>query len=294
MPYPKGDPEFEGRLRVFRDALARLGWVAGTNVQLDEQWTGGDIDQVRASAKSLVDANPDVLFGVGGRVIPVLGEMTRSIPIVAVGPGDPIGSGHSASLSRPSRNITGFTILEFSIVGKTLETLKQLTPGMARAGVIFNPSNPNSVHFQRLTEQYARQLSIEAVSYPIHGMRDVERAFEGLAEGKNVGVYFPPDLTIAALRREVIELCVLHKLPAIFTDPLFARDGGLASYGADSTALYSDAAGYVDRLLRGEKVANLPFQQPKKYQLILNLKTAATLGLEISPILLATADEVIE
>jgi putative ABC transport system substrate-binding protein len=294
MPYPKDDPEMGIRVRAFRQELAKLGWTDGANVQFDERWTGDHMDRVWAEAASLIASNPDAILATGGRVIPVLMQLSRSVPIVIPGASDPIGVGWATSLARPGGNITGFTMFELSIFGKTLAFLKQIAPAITHVVFIYNPDNPNTVVYRRMIEEAATPLALEPIAVPIHSFADIDRAVTELADRQNTGVLFPTDLTTVALRDEIVPLIARHHLPAIYSDPAFVRAGGLAFYGPDRIDVFRRSAGYVDRILRGEKPGELPFQQPTKYEFILNLKTAKALGLELSPSLLAIADEVIE
>jgi putative tryptophan/tyrosine transport system substrate-binding protein len=221
-------------------------------------------------------------------------RLSRLVPIILPTSIDPVGIGWVESLARPGGNVTGFTVLELSMFGKTLEILKQIAPATTRVGLIYNPDNPNSRIYRRTIEPFASRLAVEPVDLPIHGLADIERAVASLADRANASVFFLPDITTNALRAEVIPLVGRHRLPAIYSEPMFVKNGGLAYYGADRLDLYRRAAGYIDRILRGEKPGELPFQQPTKYQFLLNLSAAKTLGLELPPTLLATADEVIE
>jgi len=294
MPYPKGDPEMGIRVRAFREELGKLGWTDGANVQFDERWTADHMDRVWAEAASLIASNPDAILATGGRVIPVLVQLSRSIPIVIPGASDPLGVGWATSLARPGRNITGFTSFEVSIYGKTLALLKQIAPAITHVAFIYNPDNPNTVIYKRTVEDAAGPLAVESIAVPIHGFAEIDRAVAALADRQNSGILFPGDLTTIALRDEIVALIARQRLPAIYSDPAFMRAGGLAFYGPDRIDLYRRSAGYVDRILRGEKAGDLPFQQPTKYQFIINIKAAKALGLELSPTLLALADEVIE
>ena len=294
MPYPKGDPEMGIRVRAFREELGKLGWTDGANVQFDERWTADHMDRVWAEAASLIASNPDAILATGGRVIPVLVQLSRSIPIVIPGASDPLGVGWATSLARPGRNITGFTSFEVSIYGKTLALLKQIAPAITHVAFIYNPDNPNTVIYKRTVEDAAGPLAVESIAVPIHGFAEIDRAVAALADRQNSGILFPGDLTTIALRDEIVALIARQRLPAIYSDPAFMRAGGLAFYGPDRIDLYRRSAGYVDRILRGEKAGDLPFQQPTKYQFIINIKAAKALGLELSPALLALADEVIE
>jgi putative tryptophan/tyrosine transport system substrate-binding protein len=294
MPYPKGDSETEARVGAFKQELAKLGWTEGGNVRFDERWTTDNMDRVRGEAAALVASNPDIIVTYGGRVVPVFMRLTRSIPIVLPSASDPVGVGYAQSLARPGGNVTGFTAFELSMLGKSLEILKQIAPAVARVALIYNPDNPNSVHYRRISEAASAPLAIEAIDRPIHGLADIERAVASLAERGNGGIFFLPDLTTTILRDEILALVARRRVPAIYSEPFFVKLGGLAFYGADRMEGFRRSAGYVDRILRGEKPGDLPFQQPTKYELMINRKTAKALGLELSPALLALADEVIE
>ena len=294
MPYPKSDAEYQSYVRAFRQELARLGWSEGGNVQFDERWSTGDMDMVRADAANLVALNPNVIVIVGDRVIPVLTKLTRSIPIVVALTTDPIASGAVESLARPGGNVTGFSLIEFSMFGKMLEILKRLSPGVSRVGMMYNPDNPVGAAYFRSFEMIAGQLHVQPINLPIHDIADVERAIASLADQPNSGILCPPDLTITSLRTQVSALLARHRVPAIFTFSVFTAAGGLVSYGPDIVVIYRQSASYVDRILRGEKPGDLPFQQPTIYRLVINLKTAKSLGLMMPDTLLAAANEVIE
>jgi putative ABC transport system substrate-binding protein len=294
MPYPPTDTEYQSRVGALRQELQRLGWTRGGNIEFDERWTTDNMDLVRANAANLVELKPDAVVAVGARVIPILMQLTRTIPIIIPGIGDPVGYGWVESLARPGGNVTGFTTLEFSVFGKILEILKQIAPGTSRVVMIYNPDNPMTVFTRRLFESFALQLSVQPIIAPINSIADIERAIEALAEQPNGGVFFPGDLTTIALRDQITAIVARHRVPAIYVDRIFLASGGLVSYDADRTDIFRRTASYVDRVLRGEKPADLPFQQPTKYQLTINRKTARALGLEVPVQLLALADEVIE
>jgi len=294
MPYPKGDSENEARIRAFKQELARLGWTEGGNIQFDEHWTADNMDRVRAEAAALVASNPDIIVTTGGRVVPVFMRLTHSIPIVLPTASDPVGVGYAQSLARPGGNVTGFTGFELSILGKSLEILKQIAPAVVRVALIYNPDNPNSVHYRRISEAAAAPLAIEIIDLPVHNLADIDRVVTNLADRQNSGIFFLPDLTVTALRDDVVSLVARRRVPAIYSEPFFVKLGGLAYYGADRMEGFRRAAGYVDRVLRGEKPGDLPFQQPTKYELMINRTAAKALGLEVPPTLLARADEVIE
>jgi ABC-type uncharacterized transport system substrate-binding protein len=294
MPYAKGDSEVEPRVRAFKQELAKLGWTEGGNIQFEEHWTTDNMDIVRAHAASLVASSPDIIVATGGRVIPILMRLSRSIPMVLPSASDPVGIGWAQSLARPGGNVTGFTGFELSILGKSLEILKQIAPAIVRVALIYNPDNPNSAHYRRISEAASAPLAVEVIDLSIHNLADIDRAVTNLADRHNSGIFFLPDITINALRDEVVDLVARRRVPAIYSDTFFVKIGGLAFYGPDRMEGFRRAAGYVDRILRGERPGDLPFQQPTKYELMINLKTAKALGLTVPDKLLAIADEVIE
>ena len=294
MPFAKDDAEFGTRVRAFREELEKLGWSDGGNIRFDERWTTDNMDIVRVEATSLMASNPDVILAFGGRVIPVLMQLSRSIPIVIPGASDAVGVGWVTSLAHPGGNVTGFTSFELSILSKSLEILKQIAPGIARVALVYNPDNPNTVFYRRTFEAAVGLLAIEPIATPIHGLADIERTVTSLADRQNAGIFFPGDATTTALRDKIVALVARYRLPAIYSEPVFVKLGGLASYSADRIDLFRRSAGYVDRILRGAKAGDLPFQQPTKYELKLNLKTAKALGFSVPVTLVATADEVVE
>jgi putative tryptophan/tyrosine transport system substrate-binding protein len=293
MPYPQTEQEIQGRVRAFKEELHRLGWIEGSKIEFDERWTADDMELVRSSAASLVERNPDAIVALGGRVIPILKQTTRSVPLVVM-TADLIGTGMVASLAHPGENITGFSIFELSIIGKFLALLKEIAPKISRVALIYNPDNPTTAFFQREFENAAPALTVEPVIAHIHGLDDIARAIEEMARSPNGGLLFAPDVTVQGLRERVVALVARSRLPAIYSETAIVKSGGLASYSADRIDLFRRTAGYVDRILRGEKPGDLPVQQPTKYELVVNLKTAKTLGLDVPDKLLALANEVIE
>ena len=293
MPFPPTDSDWKSRVSALRQELQRLGWTPGVNIEFDERWTTDNMDLVRANAANLVELKPDVIVALGGRVIPVLMELTSTIPIIIPGAADAVGTGYIKSFARPGGNVTGFATMEFSVIGKILETLKQIAPGTSRVVMIYNPDNPNATIFRRLFKSSASTLSFQPIIAPVHSIADIERAIEAVAEQPNGGVFFPPDVTTFALRDQTTAIVARLRVPAIYTDRFFVTSGGLASYDADRSDIFRRAASYVDRVLRGENPGDLPFQQPTKYQLTINLKTTKVLGITVPPSLLNTADEVI-
>jgi ABC-type uncharacterized transport system substrate-binding protein len=293
MPYPETEQEMHARVRAFKEELQRLGWIEGGKIEFDDRWTTDNMELVRSNAASLVESNPDAIVALGGRVIPVLKQMTRSVPLVVMTV-DLIGTGLVASLAHPGGNITGFSVFELAIIGKLLALLKEIAPNVSRAALIYNPDNPSTAFFQREFESAAPVLAIEPAIAHIHGLTDIEHAIDDMARLPNGGLLFAGDVTVQGLRERVVALVARSRLPAIYGDPAMVKSGGLASYSADRIDLFRRSAGYVDRILRGEKPGDLPVQQPTKYEFLVNLKTAKTLGLDLPDKLLALADEVIE
>ena len=293
MPYPPGNAEMQVRVRAFREELRKRGWASGVSAQFDERWTGDNMDLIRSAARNVVELNPDAIFAVGGRVIPVLMELTRSIPIVSPSGSELVAQGYAESLARPGGNVTGFAATEFSIIGKMLQTLIEIAPRVARVSLIYNPNNPGGVFAARAFKSAAGPLGIEPTIVQIHGLADIERAVAAAAQPDS-GIFVPLDVTLNAFIEQIIATVARHRLPAVYPERIFATTGGLVSYGAERVDLYRSSAVYIDRILRGEKAGDLPIQQPTKYELVINLKTAKALGLTIPPKLLFTADEVIE
>jgi putative tryptophan/tyrosine transport system substrate-binding protein len=293
MPYPQTEQEMQGRVRAFKEELHRLGWIERSNIEFDERWTADNMELVRSSATSLVERNPDAIVALCGRVIPILKQTTRSVPLVVMTV-DLIGTGMVTSLAHPGENITGFSVFELSMIGKFLALLKEIAPNVARVSLIFNPDNPATRFFQREFETAAPALAVEPAVAHIHGLEDIERAIARMAAAPNGGLLFAGDVTVTALRERIVPLVARSRLPAIYSEPAIVKSGGLASYSADRTDLFRRTAGYVDRILRGEKPGDLPVQQPTKFEFLVNLKTARTLGLELPDKLLALANEVIE
>jgi putative ABC transport system substrate-binding protein len=295
MPFPPTNAEMQARVRAFREELRKRGWAASVNAQFDERWTSDNMDLIRSAAANLVELNPDVILAVGARVVPILMELTRSIPIVTPSGSEPIARGYAESLARPGGNVTGFATYEFSVIGKMLQTLKEIAPNVARVSMIYNPDNPSGALSVRSFESAAGPLGVQPIIAHIHGLGDIERAVAAAAAQPNGGIFVPLDVTINAFMEQTIATIARHRLPAIYSDRFFVTSGGLVSYGTtDRIEMYRRAASYVDRILRGEKAGDLPFQQPTKYELVINLKTAKALGLDVPASVLARADEVIE
>jgi putative ABC transport system substrate-binding protein len=294
MPYPPGDAEKRAHVRALRDELRKRGWASGVNVQFDERWAGDDMDQIRASAENLVELNPDAILAVGGRVIPILMKLTSVIPIIIPGGTDPVERGYVRSLARPGGNVTGFAIMEASVIGKQLQTLKEIAPHLGRMVMIYNPDNPSGAFTSRSFAEAARPLGIETAIAHIHGLPDIEQAAAAVASQANSGIFIPLDVTIDEFAEQTVAAIARHGIPAVYPERFFVDKGGLVSYGTDRPGLYRSAASYVDRILRGEKPAEMPIEQPSSFELVINLRTARALGVEIPAALLARADEVIE
>ena len=293
MPFPPTNAEMQARVRAFRDELRKRGWAAGVNVQFDERWTGDNMDLIRSAAANLVELNPDAILVIGGRVIPIVTGLTHTIPIVLPTVSDPVAGGYAESLARPAHNVTGFVTMELSVISKMLQTLKDIAPNISHISMIYNPDNPEGKLFGRSFQSAAKPLGMEPTITQIHGLTDIERAVAAVAQ-PNGGIFIPLDLTITALAEQTVAAVARYRLPAIYSEREFVTKEGLVYYGTDRIQLYRGAASYVDRILRGEKPGDLPFQQPTKYELVINLQTAKALGLTIPPKLLFTADEVIE
>jgi ABC-type uncharacterized transport system substrate-binding protein len=294
MPYPPRDAVMQERVRAFREELRKRGWASGVNVQFDERWMGDNMDLLRSAASNLVELNSDVILATGGRVIPILMGLTRSIPIVVPGGSDPVARGYVESLAHPGGNVTGFAPMELSVIGKMLQMLKEIAPQVSRVSMIFNPDNPGAALSARAFESAAGPLGVEPTIAHVHGLTDIESAVAAAAAQPNSGIFVAADVTINALADQTVATVARYRLPAVYSERNFATSGGLLYYGTDRVELFRRAASYVDRILRGEKPGDLPYQQPTKYDLVINLKTAKALGLTIPPKLLFTADEVIE
>jgi putative ABC transport system substrate-binding protein len=294
LPFLESDSEVLARVAGFRQELRRLGWIEGQNVQIDLRWTTDNMDRVRAYAAELLSLKPDVIFTQGQRVVPVVQQQTRTIPTVFVGVNAPVEQGLVDSLARPGGNLTGFANDEPSAISKSLQILKEIAPKITRVALIISPDNPATMVYSRWFEDAAVTLSIQPIVLPERQPAEIERAMGDFSRGPNGGVLFPPDLTMVTHRELIISLAAQHQMPACYFNSTLVRSGGLVSYGSDIRAQYRQAASYVDRILHGENPGNLPVQQPTKYELAINLRTAKALGLTVPPTLLALADEVIE
>jgi putative ABC transport system substrate-binding protein len=288
------DAEAQDRIAAFVQGLQQLGWTDGRNLQIDYRRGAGDTDLTRRYAAELVALAPEVILASGGTVVGALLQATRTVPIVFTQTPDPVAAGFVASLARPGGNATGFTTSEYSISGKWLELLKEIAPGVTRAAVLRDPTIPAGIGQFASIQSVARSFGVELSSVDMRDASEIERDVTGFARGSNSGLIVTSSGLAAVHRELIITLAARYRLPAVYSYRYFVTDGGLTSYGPDPIDQYRRAAGYVDRILKGEKPADLPVQAPVKYELVINLKTARALGLDVPPILLATADEVIE
>ncbi len=290
------DQEGEIRVTAFQQRLRELGWVEGRNVRFDIRLAGGDISRMWAHARELADLAPDVMVGSGTAAVTMLQRAAPSIPIIFAVVTDPIGSGLAGNLAKPDRNITGFTNFELSIGGKWLEILKEIAPGIARIGVLFDPTSPREIrsHYKAAIDAAVRLLDVKLADGPARDGAEIEHVIENLAGQPKAGLVVLPDNTTVRYREIIAASAARHGVPAIYPYRYFTTSGGLASYGIDTVELFRESAVYVDRILRGSKPADLPILSPTKFEFVINLKAAKKLGLEFSPALIALADEVIE
>jgi putative tryptophan/tyrosine transport system substrate-binding protein len=290
------DPQAQIRNAAFLQRLQELGWTVGRDVWIDYRWgAAGDSDQIRKHANELVSLAPDVIVANGGSLVGPLQRATRTVPIVFPQAEDPVGAGFVDSLARPGGNVTGFMTFEYSMAGKWLELLKQIAPGMTRVAVLRDATQGGGTSEFAVIQAMAPSLKVE-INNPVN-VRDageIERAIAAFARSSNGGLIVTAGPTSTIHRKLIITLAARHKLPAVYPNRIYVTAGGLISYGPDFLDQYRRAAGYVDRILKGEKPGDLPVQAPTKYELAINLKTAMALGLTVSPTLLATADEVIQ
>ena len=294
MNMAAGDPEGQASTTAFQQVLQQLGWTIGQNVRIDTRWGENDIDRDRRYAAELVALAPDVILASGSPSVAALQHITRTLPIVFVRISDPVGAGFVDTLARPGGNTTGFMLFEYSFSGKWLELLKQIAPQMTRAAVLRDPSNPAGIGQFNAIQAAAPSLGIELHPVDQRDASEIERAIAAFARSANGGLIVTQGASVSVHHDLIITLAARHKLPAIYADRSDVTGGGLISYAPDRVDQFRRAAGYVDRVLRGEKPADLPVQAPTKFQLVINLKAAKALGLAVPPNLLATADEVIE
>ena len=294
MNLEANDPESQVYVAAFVEGLKKLGWSVGGNVQIDYRWTAGDADRIRKYAAELVALAPDVILTVGGSQVGPLQQVTRSVPIVFVQVADAVGAGFVKSLARPGGNATGFTNFEFDISAKWLEILKQIAPRMTHTAVLQDPANASGTGQFGAIQAVAPSFGVEVSPLSLHDPGEIERGLTAFGRESNGGLIVTPSSLAIVHRRLIITLAARLRLPAIYPFRYFVTDGGLISYGPDVVDQYRRAAGYVDRILKGEKPADLPVQRSTKLELAINLKTAKALGLTVPPMLLTSADAVIK
>jgi putative ABC transport system substrate-binding protein len=294
-PYAENDAEVLARVIAFREGLESLGWTENRNIRIEHRYSGGDLGRIRAYATELVHSAPGLIVGSGTPIIAALKEATSTIPIVFNLVNDPVGQGFVASLSRPGGNITGFTFIDFPLIGKWLEMIKEIAPSVRHIVLMFNPdTTPFYPAFLHELEAANKSLAVELSASPVHDEAEVEAAITALAREPGGGLIAAPDAFINNHRRAIMTLTERHRLPAIYGFRQFATEGALVSYGPDSADIVRRSAGYVDRILKGERPADLPVQAPTKYELVINLKTAKALGIDVPLHLQQIAGEMIE
>jgi putative ABC transport system substrate-binding protein len=294
MGLAESDTDSQARVIAFRQELGRLGWIEGRNVWIDYRWAGGDAVRAQAYAKELIALSPDVFLVGGSTAMTALGQQTRTIPIVFANAYDQTGTGLVASLARPGGNVTGFAGFELAMAGKHLEMLKEVAPGIDRVAIIFNPETGPGSRSHRALESAAASIALRAILAPVRDVAAIEGVMAALGPEPGGGLAVLNDIFTLTHRKPIVALASRYRLPAVYAVRAFAADGGLMSYGADVADMYRGAASYIDRILRGERPADLPVQQPSKFELVINLTTAKALGLTVPPALLARVDEVIE
>src|SRR5215831_11240026 len=295
MSYAADDPLAPPLVSAFAQGLQERGWTIGGNVRIDYRWGAGGLARFQKYAVELVALAPDVIVATAGSIVGALQQASRSVPIVFVTTIDPVGSGFVASLARPGGNATGFTSYEFSMSGKLLELLKEIAPRVTRVAIIRDPFVPAGSAGFAAIQTVAPSFGVELTPVGLRDSDEIERGIAAFARGSNDGLIMVGPPSSAQVHRDlIIALAARHRLPAVYSSTFFVRSGGLISYGLDAVDQYRRAAGYVDRILKGEKPADLPVQAPTKYELVINLNTAKALGLDVPPTLLTRADEVIE
>jgi putative ABC transport system substrate-binding protein len=294
-PYAENDPEVRARVAAFRRGIEALGWIENRNIRIEHLYSGGDLGQIQTYARELVRSVPDLIVGSGTPVIAALKQATDTIPVVFSVVNDPVRQGFVATLSHPGGNITGFTFIEFPLIGKWLEMLKAIAPDVSRMMLMFNPDTaPFYPVFLREFGATPKSLAVELSASAVHNEAEIEAAIVAFAREPGVGLIAAPGAFINTRRHLIMALTERHRLPAIYGLRQFVTEGALMSYGPDTADIVRRSASYVDRILRGEKPADMPVQAPTKYELVVNLKTARALGLDMPASLLARAAEVIE
>ncbi len=294
LPSAADDADFQTFFGAFLQALAQLGWSIGSNVRVDVRWATGNATSIRKHAAELVALAPDVILAHGGSTVSPMQQATRTIPIVFSVAGDPVAAGFADSLARPGGNITGFMTAEYSTAGKWLELLKQVSPSVTRAAIFRDPHVPSGLGQFSAIQTAAVSLHVEVSPVNVRDSSEIEHDIAAFARSPNGGLIVTGSSLAQQQRNSIVSLAARYKLPAVYFTRLFVSAGGLISYGVDFIDQYRRAAGYVDRILKGEKPSELPIQTPVKYQMTANLKAAKTIGLTIPPSVLTSVDEVIE
>jgi putative ABC transport system substrate-binding protein len=294
LPGAPDDAEFQARIGAFLQGLGQLGWVIGHNLSIDIRWATTNRDEIRRHAAELAALAPDAILAFGGSTLGPLLQATRTVPIVFPVLVDPVGGGFVKSLARPGGNVTGFMAYEFSLSGKWLELLKEIAPGVMRVAVLRDPSLAAGIGQFAVIQSVASSVGVEVSSADVRDATEIEHALADFASGANGGLIVTASGVVQGHRDLIVKLAARHKLPTVYYERFFVTGGGLVSYGANFVDQFRLAAGYVDRILKGEKPADLPVQAPTRYELVINLKTAGALGLNVPQAVLARADEVIE
>ena len=294
MPAAADDAEYQARVGAFLQALALLGWTIGRNVRIDTRWATTNADEIRRHAAELATLAPDVILAHGSSTVGPLLQATRTVPIVFPAVGDPVAAGFVASLARPGANATGFMAFEYTLSGKWVELLREIAPNVTRAAVFRDPAVSSGLGQFGVIQAVAPSHRVEVNPINVRDAGEIERAVTAFALSPNGGLIATSVAGVTRHRNLIVALAARHKLPAVYWDRSIVAAGGLVSYGPDFIDQFRRAAGYVDRILKGEKPAELPVQAPTKYELVINLKTAKAMGLTVPPSLLARADEVIE
>lgn len=294
MGFAPTDQEAQAFYQAFGLRLKELGWANGTSAKFDVRWASGNPESFKADAAELVGLKPDILLANTTPAIKLLHQQTTTIPIVFVQVTDPVGQGIVSNLARPGGNVTGFSFVDFSVGGKWLELLREITPAVKQVALLYNPQTRSVSPYLPFLQSAAKSLGLEMIDSPAHDDSDIERAITSISQQLSGGLCVIADPFTAEHRLRIIELAARHRVPAVYPRRIFVADGGLIAYGTDVVDLFKSAAGYVDRILRGEKPGELPVQSPKRYELDINTRTAKALGVAVPPTLLARADEVIE
>ena len=295
MAYPERDPEGQAWIAALRDGLQKLGWIEGSTIQIDSRWGAAEAEQMQRFAKELLAQQPDIVLTQNTPATASVVQQTRATPVIFMNVSDPVGSGFVASLARPGGNVTGFINLEATIAGKWLEVLREVAPRVNRVAVLFNPSTaPYAEYYLTAFRAAAASVGVETSAAPVQDRSALEAILAAQAEAPNGGLIVMPGAFVNAHRAEITSLAARYRVPAVYPYRLFVEVGGLLSYGNDPLDNYRRAAGYFDRILKGATPNDLPVQTPTKFELVINLKAAKALGLDVPLHLQQRADEVIE